>query len=183
MKGLISIALLLLLPAHAWSDGEPEEMLLVYADHVRQSQWDRIADVMDEDTKEKLKNAMVDLVKMEIDRGGSRIQQMVFGKPVKLKQAKSTTAGQYLGAVMKEMAGSVRQQGFDLAEVKILGSVLESDDLSHLLVRVGMAKGDDSFSNLQVFSFTRNGDRWGMHLPANIKQLLEMMEFRYRSPR
>ena len=155
-------------------------MIAAYASHIQNDEWGQISTLMESRTVADLKALLVEIIRLENERGANRVMNMIFGKRVTNREAKAAPESIYVAGVMREMAVSVRQQGFRLDDYEILGAVPEGKRLQHVVVKITMSQDGESFSNLQIYSFRKERGKWKMLVQPNIQQVLQMIEFSYK---
>ena len=52
----------------------------------------------------------------------------------------------------------------------------ETDELAHLLIRTYVKARNSGFDNVQVYSFRRDKEGWGLLTPQALKQVLLVIE-------
>ena len=150
-------------------------------DHIAHSQWDEINSLMYPQDVENLKQLMLRIIRFENQYGENRIQRSVFGKPVSDETASQLNASFYLTMTIRQMALTLRQQGFELKSHHVLGDVKEGKNRVHLLVRLKLVQYGVTVSNLQIYSFTKKNRRWYIELQPNIVEILKLVEYGYET--
>ena len=154
----------------------PEVLLDEYANHILKQEYSEIPRLFDAESRENIKKVIDKALKAEIKKGRSRLQDTLVGKRIKASEIKSIPADTYIARLIADLMSSIQSQSYSFDRYKLLGRVDESDDLAHVLIRT-FVKGEKSgFDNVQIFSFRRTKDGWGMLTPQILKQMLLMIE-------
>jgi hypothetical protein len=154
----------------------PEVLLDEYANHILKQDFVPVGGLFDAESRTSIKEVMDKALCAEIKKGRTRLQQSILGKRIKSAEIESISADTYITGLLGNFLSSTQSQGFSFERYKLLGRVDESDDLAHLVFRTFGMGQESGFDNVQIYSFSRSEDGWGMITPPILKQMLLMIE-------
>ncbi len=68
------------------------------------------------------------------------------------------------------------QQGqVDFSRVEVLGSIPEGDSVRHVIARAYIAVGEISMQEMEVISFKKTGETWGILMSGKIKGMAQQI--------
>lgn len=173
------LALLVLAPA-AVSAGQagrtPEATLDAYFEVLTTRNVEGISDLMTSGSMARLKALMVEALEQEISRGGTSLQRRFYGKGVTLKTVEDTASDVFLNTIATEILNAADMQHFFVDNRKILGSVEESDDMVHLVVRLYLHQETRYNSDILVYTLIEEDGVWKLDFPPTIRQALAVFE-------
>lgn len=176
MYKLALLCVLLLASVNPGFASSPEEILDKYAGHIQAAEFDQIPVLFDSDSRKDIKKLMEKALKAEIKAGRSRLQLTFTGKHIKSSEVRSITAETYIARLLRDIVSSTENQGFSFDKYKVLGTINEAPDLAHVMIRLYMEGKESGFDNIQIYSFRRAKDGWGMLIPQTLKQVLLVVE-------
>jgi len=154
----------------------PEALFDEYANHVMKGDFNQIARYLTAESRTNIKKVIDKALKAELKRKKGRLQQSLLGRKIKASEIASISAETYTTGLLNFIASSSQSQGFSFEKYEILGKVDETESLAHILVRVFIKGADSGFDNVQIFSFDKSNDGWGMQIPQTVKQMLLIIE-------
>lgn len=149
----------------------PEQVVAAYLEAFRQKQWTRCANLMHPGALQALKDALVDAVAEDSTSGlpgalygdGAPRETIRFAPPHELY-------ARMLQVVYERTPEAKRV--LDGFSARVLGSVHESDRLTHVIARTSVS-GSSDITQVEVFSVQKTDGIWRMRLTTDIKDVAE----------
>ncbi len=177
------VALMVFLPTTASAesgDTGPQAVLDAYFEVLTQRNVEGISDLMASGSMDRLKGLMTEALQREKSRGSARLQNRFFGKSVTIAEIRDTPSSFYLDRIAGEILNAAEMQHFFVDNRRILGSVNESDDMVHIVVRLFLHQDTDDDttynSDIYVYTLIREDGIWKLEFPPTIRQALSMIE-------
>ncbi|MDZ7686411.1 MAG: hypothetical protein U5O39_16610 [Gammaproteobacteria bacterium] len=95
-----------------------------------------ISELMTSGSMSRLKTLMMEAIQSEKARGGDALQTRFFGKTATMEEVRSTPASFFLEHLARDILNAAEMQHFFVDDRDIIGSVRESDDMVHFVVRL-----------------------------------------------
>ena len=172
----ILILLAMLATATPALANEPGEVLDAYFNILTSRDFATIAQMMDEDDMARLKSMMDVAMKAEADRGVYQLQERVFGERVDMETIESTTAEFYLEEIAGEILTAANRSHFFVDDWHLIGSVAETDEVVHYVVRLDMSQDGKTSQEIFVYTLVLHGEDWQLKFPPTIKQIITSLE-------
>jgi len=176
MRRFVLLCLLVVGPTNFVFAETPEVLFDEYAKHIQKEEYSQIPRLFAAESRENIKKVIDKALKAEIKRGRSRLQDTLVGKRIKSREIKSIPVDTYIENLIADLLSSTQSQGFSFDRYKLLGRVDESDELAHVVIRAFIKGEKEGFDNVQIYSFHRTKDGWGMMTPEILKQMLLLIE-------
>lgn len=176
MRLFVLLCLLVVGPSNYGFAATPEVLLDEYAKHILNQEFDQIPAIFTAQSRADIKAVIDKALRVEIKKGRSRLQDTMVGRRIKAREIKSIPADTYIRRLVSNILSSTESQGFSFEKYKLLGRVDESEDLAHVLIRTFVKGQKSGFDNVQIYSFRRTRDGWGLLIPQNLKQILLVIE-------
>lgn len=181
MNKLIPILLCLVvsLPLAASSRGPgstPEATLDAYFKILTERDVENISALMTSGSMSRLKKLMTDSLESEKARGDIALQQRFFGKPVTRETIRNTPASFFLDQLARDILNAAEMQHFFVDDRDIIGSVRESDDMVHFVVRLYLHQEERRNSDILVYTLIDENGTWKLEFPPTIRQTLAVFE-------
>jgi len=171
----LALALLLLFPFTSYA-ASPEEQTNLFYQYVDTSQWNKIADMLDNSALHEFKAKMLPLLNHEATNGRNGLLKRTFGKNAKFEDAQNATDQVFFVNVISNVAGMIRNSGIKNTHTTIIGEVMEGDDVMHVLVRERYKLGDMEITNIEVLSYKQLNGSWAMLLSGKIRGLVQTLQ-------
>ncbi len=176
MKTIVTLLAGVLLLSSAVHAADPEALSKAYFTMLSQQQWDEIAKLYDPASLNEFREMMSFLVEVP-DDAAPRVLGSFFGSGATKTSVKALSDeaffARFLGGVMAQGA---RQGELDFRKIDVLGTVIESDMLQHVVIRTHIGVGDMDLEAMEVISFKKQGDRWGLLMQGKIKGLAQRIK-------
>jgi hypothetical protein len=176
MRRLVLLCLLVVGPTNFVFAETPEVLMDRYANHILKEEYSQIPGLFAAESREAIKKVIDKALKAEFKKGRSRLQDTLVGKRIKVREIKSIPADTYIARLIADLMSSIQSQSYSFDRYILLGRVDESDDLAHVLIRTFVKGEKAGFDNVQIYSFRRTKDSWGMLTPETLKQMLLLIE-------
>lgn len=176
---LLLITILLPAPAPA---ATPEERTRAYFDAMKSKNWDDVAAVFHPKAATRFRELMG--VAGETPEELSEFLSTVFGMEADAAQLEAMTDSEFFTMFFKTVMSQAETYGeITFGDLTILGSIPEGDGMIHVLARSRASMGELSTERVEVLSFIKDGETWGLDLQAEMegiaqqmKQAMEMMK-------
>jgi hypothetical protein len=175
----ILLFLLMATPAAADSSRDPKLLAQDYVAALKESQWGRIADMMDPRELTEVHGFVIPVLKrLVVQRRAwpAPFKQMMAGLETPVQVGKLTPRQVFV----RLLEGTVRSIGggraLDTATFTVLGQVNETPTLVHVVYRAQFKLRGVAFSSLSVISMARHEGRWRIKLNENMRQVAAVFQ-------
>ena len=176
MKKIVTLLTALLLFTSFAFAADPEELSKAYFKMLSQQQWDEIAKLYDPASLKDFRETMSFLVEMP-DEAASRVLGGFFGPGATKASVKALSDQAFFSFFLRGIMAQASQLGeLDFRKVEVLGTVTESDTLKHVVVRTDIGVGEMNMEAMEVISFRKNGDQWGLLMQGKLKGLAQRIK-------
>jgi len=170
---LLTGFLLLTSPSYA---AEPEELSQAYFKMLSQQQWDEIAKLYDPASLKEFRMMMSFLVEVP-DEAAPRVLGGFFGPEATKESVKALSDQAFFSFFLRGVMAQGSKQGeLDFKQVDILGTIAESDILKHVVVRTHIGIGEMNMEAMEVISFRKKGNHWGLLMQGKLKGLAQRIK-------
>jgi len=171
----LALALVLLFPFTSYATS-PEEQTKLFYQYVDASEWNKIADLLNESALHEFKAKLLPLLNHEATNGRNGLLKRTFGKNAKFEDAQNATDKVFFVNVISNVAGLIRNSGIKNTHTTVIGEVMEGDDVMHVLVRERYKLGDMEITNIEVLSYKKINNNWAMLLSGKIRGLVQTLQ-------
>ena len=154
----------------------PEELSKTYFNLLSQQQWDEIAKLYDPASLREFRGTMSFLVEVP-DETASQVLTSLFGEEATKESVNALSDHAFFSSFLQGvMAHGARQGELEFKKVDVLGTIAEGDALHHVVVRTHIGVGDMNMEAMEVLSFTKQDDRWGLLMQGKLKGLAQRLK-------
>lgn len=154
----------------------PEALSKTYFKMLSQQQWDEIAKLYDPAALKEFREMMSFLVEMP-DEMAPKVLGGFFGAGATKESVKAMSDQAFFSFFLRGVMTQASQLGeLDFRKVEVLGTVAESDILKHVVVRTDIGVGEMNMEAMEVISFRKEGDRWGLLMQGKLKGLAQRIK-------
>ncbi|MEM9594087.1 MAG: hypothetical protein AAGD06_07480 [Acidobacteriota bacterium] len=173
----LSIALLAV-PAFPQADAAalegPEAAASAYFTSLQNEGMGSIVDHMHPEELGKFKAMLQPVFEAAARIGDRGILDMTFGPEATIEEVQGSSPAQFMASFMRIIEAQLGGQGLNFDEIEVLGTVPEGE-VSHVLTRVKVGAAGVYMTKLEVISFRRDGDRWGMMLTGQMEGIAQAL--------
>ena len=176
MKKIVTLLVgLLLFTSFAFAN-DPEELSQAYFKMLSQQQWDEIAKLYDPASLKEFREMMSFLVEVP-DEAAPRVLGGFFGQGATKESVKALSDQAFFSFFLRGVMAQASQLGeLDFKQVEVLGAIPESDSLKHVVVRTHIGVGEMDMEAMEVISFRKKGDQWGLLMQGKLKGLAQRIK-------
>lgn len=152
----------------------PESVAAAYMAAAQAQDWARCASLMHPDALDEIRRSFLRLA--ALDKSGG-LRRELLGAATEAEAASLSGAAVFervIRFVMRQ-AGEVNVS-LDAAPPAVLGHVVESPDLAHVVYRSQIKIGDSTVRRLGVITLKSEGDTWRALLSGEMENMLEAIE-------
>ena len=183
MKKIVTLLIGMLLVTSLVHSAEPEALSKAYFKMLSQQQWDEIAKLYDPASLREFREMMSFIIEVP-DDAAPRVLGGFFGPGATKESVKALSDEAFFSLFLKGvMAQGARQGELDFKQVDVLGTIAESDVLKHVVIRTHIGVGDMDLEAMEVISFQKKGDQWGLLMQGKIKGLAQRIKTALKSKR
>ena len=100
-----------------------------------------------------------------------------FGPGATKESVKAMSNVDFYSYLLRVVMAKAAQLGqIDFRKVEVLGSVPEGDSLRHVVTRTHVGLGEITMEAMEVISFKKMGDKWGILLQGKIKGMAQQFK-------
>lgn len=176
---LVILVTLLALGSSAFAEGPgktPQATLDAYFAMLTTRKVEDVASLMTSGSKSRLKTLMVEAFQTEKTTGGTALQGRFYGRGVTMEEVRNTPAAFFLEKFAQEILSAAEMQHFFVDNRQIIGSVSESDDMVHFVVRLFLHQDAKRNSDILVYTLIEEDGIWKLEFPPTIRQALAVFE-------
>jgi hypothetical protein len=121
-----------------------------------------------------LKEAFVPLLELEAAQGQANLRGLMFDAGQSLEQIQALSPADFYNGVMRFLEVQMGQAQVSFSGGEVLGTVMEGEDLAHVVTRMAIGIGEGSAKNMEILSMQRvEGGGWALLLQGEIRQMME----------
>ncbi len=162
-------------PANA-ARQSPEDVLEAYFTVLTSRKVDNLGELMSEASMNQLRDLMIRAFEFEKSRGRDALEQRFFGKATTMETIASLPPSYFLDRFAREILEAAELQHFFVDNRDIIGSVRESRDVVHFVVRLYLHQDEEAGSDLLLYTLIRENGVWKLTFPPTIRQTLAVFE-------
>ncbi len=121
----------------------------------------------------EIKTAFMGLLELEAAKGEGELRGLLFAGDPSWEQIQAIPATDFYQAVMRFIEVQMGQADAHVAGGKVLGTVMEGEDLAHVVTRVQVGIGGEGVSSLDVVSLRRTEEGWALLLKGEMQQMVQ----------
>jgi hypothetical protein len=178
---LLSVGFLLilsLLPASSQETAaamppDPEAVTQAFLDALESEGMGATGRFFDPAALAEIKTAFLGLLELEAAKGEGELRGLLFAGDPSWEQIQALPPTDFYQAVMRFIEVQMGQVDAHVAGGKVLGTVMEGEDLAHVVTRVQVGIGDEGVSSLDVVSLRRSDTGWALLLKGEMQQMVQ----------
>lgn len=176
--GVLFALYLLIVPVAggALAAATPEEVTKQYFALVQEKKWDEVASLYAPSALADFREAMSFLLELPPETS-AEVLSTFFGPEATRESVTGMSDADFFASFVRLMMSQMPEtNSIDFGAVEVLGSIPEGETLRHVVVRSKVGVGAVAIEALEVVSYRREKDRWGMLLQGKISGLAEQMK-------
>ncbi|MEX0941468.1 MAG: hypothetical protein WD002_02870 [Pseudomonadales bacterium] len=174
MRHLITPLMIILLCSPVYA-ADPQDTLDRYFKVLTTRNIQPLPELMTSTSMKRLKTIM-DTALLQEGRASVQLQQRMFGGPVDAEKIKATPPDYYLLRLAEEILQAAEMQRFFVDNRRIIGQIVEADNMVHFVVRLFMHQNASQNSDLLVYTLIEEDGVWKMNFPPILTQTLGLIE-------
>jgi len=176
MKRIVTILMPIILLSTLSHAGTPEEISKSYFEMLKQKQWTEVAKLYDATALKDFKDMMSFLLEVP-DEIAPRVLGTFFGPGATKERVKAMSDLDFFSYFLRGVMAQAAQYGqLDFRKVEVLGSVPEGDSIRHVVTRTHIGIGEMTMEAMEVISFKKKGDKWGILMQGKIKNMAQQIK-------
>lgn len=175
MKRIVVVFISLIALSSGALAATPEEISKAYFEMMKKRQWTEIAKLYDAAALKDFKDMMSFIVESP-DETSSEVLETFFGTGTTKQAVKAMSDLDFFSSFLRGIMDQAAKVGqLDFKKVEVLGSIPEGESLRHVVIRTHMAMGEMSMESMEVVSFKKKDDKWGILLQGKIKGMAQQI--------
>lgn len=154
----------------------PEEVTKQYFAFVQEKKWDDVASLYAPSALADFRNAMSFLLELPPETS-AEVLTTFFGPEATRESVTEMSDADFFASFVRLMMSQVADTStIDFGAVQVLGSIPEGEATQHVVVRTKVGVGAVAVEALEVVSYRREKNRWGMLLQGKISGIAQQMK-------
>lgn len=144
---------------------ECKQLVSEYVRAERAGECSKLAAVQDGDTLRTIGGSILVLAKRQLRAGNTDFAYAIFPDKPSVRELEKMSRADALAAYFNMLRRTESELGIERSEMKVIGAVLESDAICHVVYRETMQHGDHTESEAHMLTCVKENGKWKIKLP------------------